>query len=278
MKPQQNPLRIFLATCKWILLLLAASICLVPLYWMVSSSFKFENATWQVPPQFIPYPATLQNYEQLFSGGALRWLLNSIVVAGATTALSLLFSSMAGYAFAKKTFIGRHSLFTIVVLTMILPSQIILIPLFLEVIGMHLFNTYAGLILPFVAYPFGIFLIRQFAVSLPNELLEAAKMDGANEFEVFFRIVLPLLKPALASLSIFCFTATWNEFLWQTVAVNSSSLQTLPVGIAILSQQPDVTNYGLVMAGASFAALPLIILFLSFQKYFTKGLTMGSIK
>ncbi len=267
-----------LTVIKWVILIIATTICLVPLYWMISSSFKLEVATWQVPPQLIPHPATLNNFNQLFSSGAIRWLLNSIIVSLGTTLLSLIFSSMAGYAFAIKIFRGRKILFLTVILTMILPSQIILIPLFLEIVSFHLYNSYWGLILPFVAYPFGIFLIRQFAVSLPAELFEAAKLDGANEFQIFVKIALPLLKPAIAALVIFSFTTTWNEFLWQTVAIDSNSLQTLPVGVAIMSQQASVTNYGLVMAGASFAALPLITIFLVFQKYFTKGLTMGSIK
>ena len=271
-------LSIALSVIKWAILLIATTVCLVPLYWMVSSAFKLETATWQVPPQFIPQPATLENFKQLFSNGAMRWLLNSVIVSLGTTILSLIFSAMSGYAFATKRFRGRKALFLAVILTMILPSQIILIPLFLEIVSMHLYNSYWGLILPFVAYPFGIFLVRQFAVSLPGELFEAAKLDGANEYQIFVKVALPLLKPAIAALVIFSFTTTWNEFLWQTVAINSNSLQTLPVGVAIMSQQAGVTNYGLVMAGATFAALPLISIFLAFQKYFTKGLTMGSIK
>ncbi len=204
-------------------------------------------------------------------------VFNSVFVSTATTVCVVLVSSMAGYSFAKKKFFGNRIIFTILVATIMVPRQILIIPLFQIVGSLNMFNTHLGLIIPALGWPMGLFLMRQFIVTLPSELLDAAKIDGCKEISLFFRIVVPLAKPGIGALAIFTFINSWNDYFWQLLIISSKVLKTLPLGVATF-QEEFTLRYGLQMAGAVIASLPMIIVFLIFQKYFTKGITLGAVK
>lgn len=260
------------------MLILWAVVSLLPLYWMFSSSFKSVTAVVKLPPEWFPVHPTMKNYINLLSQApVLRWIFNSAVVAFAVTGNAMLTCSMAGYALAKKKFPGDKFIFWLCVGTMMVPWQVWIIPLFKIVVRLGWVNTYTGLIVPALACPFGVFLMRQFTQTLPSELIDAGRIDGCGEFGIYWRIILPLSKPALALLGIFIFVASWNNFIWPLIVTSSGSMRTLPVGLTTLQTQFR-TDYGLLMAGSSLAALPVIILFLGFQKYFIKEMTLGAIR
>ncbi|MGB8957269.1 MAG: carbohydrate ABC transporter permease, partial [Tumebacillaceae bacterium] len=189
----------------------------------------------------------------------------------------LLLDTMAGYALAKKRFPGRNLVFWMIIATMMIPGQITLVPLFMMVQNLHLMDTHWALILPDLSMVFGVFLMRQYMLSIPSDLLEAAKIDGASEWKTFWKIVVPLAKPALATLGIFTFMNVWNSFLWPIIVLNNADLYTLPVGLKTLQDQ-NLAVFKLLMSGAAVAAVPMIIVFIAFQKYFIKGLTVGGVK
>jgi len=261
---------------------------LLPLYWMFTGSFKLQTVTMAVPPEFIPIHPTLENWIRLFTGPwpIWRWVLNSAAVSLLTVVLVLIVSSLTGYGFGKKKFPGSNILFFILLSTMFLPNQVMLIPLFLLVRYLHLtstlLGTYFAMAMPMISSPFGIFLIKQFCSTIPDELLDAARIDGASEWQVFTRIVLPLLKPALAALSIFTFNQAWNYFMWHMVLATDKYQYTVPVGVSIISRTPAIgkmlTDIGITMAGGSFGAVFMIGLFIAFQQYFIKGITFGAVK
>lgn len=261
---------------------------LLPMYWMFTGSFKLQTVTMALPPEFFPTHPTLENWTRLFNGPwpIWRWVLNSIAVSLLTVVLVLLVSSLTGYGFGKKKFPGSNTLFFILLSTMFLPNQVMLIPLFLLVRYLHLTSTTLGLYfamaMPMISSPFGIFMIKQFCSTIPDELLDAARIDGASEWQVFTRIVLPLLKPALAALSIFTFNQAWNYFMWHMVLATDKSQYTVPVGVSIISRTPAIgkmlTDIGITMAGGSFGAIFMIGLFIAFQQYFIKGITFGAVK
>lgn len=262
-----------------------ALVYLFPLYWMFSGSLKLQKGFIHIPPEWFPSPPSLGNWRNLFTIRTIhpaRWLGNSIVVAGSTVVLSVSLSALTGYVFAKKQFIGSRSLFFLILATMMLPSQVTMIPLYLLVRKVHLYNTYAGIIIPMIASPFGVFLMRQFMQSVPNDLLDAAKIDGSSEFGVFWRVVVPLAGPALSALSIFTFFNAWNNFMWQLLMASDNTMMTLPVGVAYLSQVPVgdkvLIDQGLLMAGGTFGAIPMIIFFMLFQRYFVQGIMLGAVK
>lgn len=261
-------------------LLALAVASLLPLYWMVSGSFKIQTDAMKAPPEWFPTHPTLHNYRELFLGSkpVVRWFLNSLVVASSVALGAVLTSSLAGYAFGKKTFPGQKLLFWLLLLTMMMPRHITLIPLFILMRKLNWFDTYQGLIVPFIAYPFGIFLIKQFMQTIPNDLLDAGRLDGANEWDLFAQVVLPLSRPAIGALAIFAFVAAWNEYLWQLIIVNEETLQTLPVGVSKLVSGLTSYDLGVAMAGATVAFIPMLIIFLVFQEYFVKGITMGALK
>lgn len=262
----------------YIILSLWALWALLPLLWMVSTSFKEIRAAIKVPPEWFPAHPTAINYQVLFARAPVfRWLLNSGIVAMSHTLSMLLFCSMAGYAFAKKEFPGKQAMFWALLSTMMIPSMVLLVPLFLLVSRMGLINNFGGLILPGLVGAFGVFLMKQFMQTLPSELLDAARIDGASELGVYARVVLPLSKPALAVLGIFSFIGAWNDFLWPLLITQSKMMRTLAVGLATL-QQESMTDYGLLMAGSAVAAIPMIIVFFACQKHFLKGLTIGAVK
>lgn len=260
-----------------IFLVIAALFYIFPFYWIITGSFKVQNVAIQIPPEWFPKHPTFQNYVDLAKSPVLRWTLNSFIVSLGTTVLLCATASMAGYALAKKHFPGRNLLFTIFIAAMCLPKQVIMIPLFTMLAKWKWINTYKALILPACAWPFGIFLMRQFSQTIPTELLEAAKMDGCGEGKMFLRIALPLMKPGIGALAIFTFISAWNDYFMQLILVRSTDMQTLPLGIAAL-QAEFLTDYGMLMAGAAIASIPILLIFIFFQKYFTQGITMGAVK
>lgn len=271
-----------------------------PLYWIVIGSFKTQAAINATTPEWWPTEWVIDNYRKLFSRqvaplfeipipftelviagadvpAALRWLLNTVFMAVAAMILTCATSAMAGYALAKKRFIGRTIMFTLIVCAMALPKQVILIPLLREMASLELYNTIWAVIFPIVGWPFGVFLIKQFAEGIPGEMIESAKIDGASEWKTFSAIALPLIKPGIGALAIFTFISSWNDYFMQLIMLTSTKNLTISLGIAKL-QAENATDFGLIMAGASLAAIPIIIVFLVFQKYFTKGITMGAVK
>ena len=263
----------------WFFLILTTVISLFPMYWLFVNALTPIYASPPLTP--ILWPAfKLDNIQRLLTQGSpyyLRWMLNSLVIAIAVTAWHIVFDSMAGYAFAKRRFPGREVLFWLILSTLMIPPQVTLIPLYLITQGMGLLDSPLAVILPGTAAAFGIFLMRQYIQTLPSELIEAARMDGCSEPRIFFSIILPLCKPAVAALAIFSFVRVWNDFLWPLIAMIKPQNYTLTVGIANM-QGEFMTDFGILFAAAALAALPMIAFFLLFQKYFLEGVRMGAVK
>ncbi|MCD6166756.1 carbohydrate ABC transporter permease [bacterium] len=250
----------------------------LPFLWMLSTSFKPVEQIFVYPPQWIPHPPILDHFRQLFQQvDFLLHFKNSIIIAAGITFVSLFFSSMAGYAFAKLQFPKREKIFALLLATMMIPGQVTMIPVFLILRNLGLLNTYWGLILPASTSVFGIFLVRQFMRSLPSELIESARIDGCSEFRVYWNIMLPQAMPALATLAIFTFMASWNDFLWPLIVMTKESMYTLPVALANLNGQYN-TEWGLLMAGSVVVILPILILFLALQRYFVRGIALTGMK
>jgi len=260
-----------------IILAVLAVLFIFPLYWIITGSLKTAQEINAVRPVWFPLAATLENYARLFQQPAFQWLFNTVVMAVSAMVLTCITASLSGYVLAKKRFIGRNFIFTLMVCAMALPKQVILIPLLKEmsVLGIH--NTLLSVILPTVGWPFGVFLIKQFSEGIPTELLEAARIDGAGEMKTFLNVVVPIIKPGIGALAIFTFISSWNDYFLQLIMLNSKTNLTISLGIAQI-QAEMATDYGLIMAGAALAAVPIIIVFLLFQKYFTQGITMGAVK
>ena len=260
------------------LLMLLALFALFPLVWMLSVSFMHPGEASTLPPPLLPASATFANYRELFErAGMGRYLANSLLVACAITLLSLALNLAAGYAFAKLRFAGRDRLFHTLLTALVIPAQVAMIPLFLIMKWLHLVNSYGGVIVPAMATVFGIFLVRQYARSIPDELLEAARIDGAGEWRIFATIVLPLLKPIVVTLAIFTFLASWNDFMWPLIVLSDAAWQTAPVALAGLSRE-HVQDNELMMAGSVVTVLPVLMLFLALQRYYLEGLLLGSVK
>lgn len=263
----------------YVVLIIGLILLIGPFVWMLLSSFKETAEIRRIPPTFLPQDPTLGNYRDLLARNNFpRYFLNSTVVALIVTAGNIVFASMLGYALAKLSFPGKRLLFGIVLGMLMVPGIATFIPLYVLVANLGLANTYPGLILPFLAGPFGVFLMRQFIRELPDELLDAARVDGAGEYYIFGRIVMPLSLPALATLGILTFLATWNSFLWPLVVAQSDQMYTLPVALALISVGQQTTNYGLLLAGAVIVVVPVLIVFLALQSYFTKGIAMTGFK
>ncbi len=259
-------------------LVLLALISLAPLAWMVSVSFMPTGEASHFPPPLLPSNASLGAYRELFERtGMARNFGNSLLVSLSITLLSLLVNTMAGYAFAKLRFKGRERIFQLLLAALVIPAQVAMLPLFLMMKQLHLVNSYGGVIVPALATVFGIFLVRQYARSIPDELLEAARIDGAGELRIFFQIVLPMLKPVLVTLSIFTFMAAWNDFMWPLIVLTDQEHYTLPVALASLSRE-HIQDVEMMMAGAVITVLPVLLLFLLLQRYYIQGLLLGSVK
>ena len=250
-----------------------------PFLWMLLGSFKTTGELRQVPPTWWPENPTLANYEDLFSRlNFLGYFFNSTVVAVAVTAGNVIFCSMLGYALTKLSFPGQRVLFAVVLGTLMVPGIVTFMPLFVLVANMNLVNTHAGMILPFLAGAFGVFLMRQFIGGIPDELLDAARVDGAGEHYIFWRIVMPLCGPAIATLTILTFLASWNSFLWPLVVATSDRMYTLPVAIALFATGQQETNVALLMAGSVVVIMPVLIVFILLQRHFTQGIAMTGFK
>ena len=251
----------------------------VPFIWMLVGAFRPSSELTDVTPSLLPQHPTLENFSNLFSKlDFATYFFNSAFIAVSVTVANLLFCSMAGYALAKLRFAGRSKIFALVMATLMVPGSVTLVPLFVLMSKLGLVNTYAAVILPFAAGAFGVFLMRQFMMGLPNELLDAARVDGASEWRIFWRIVLPLSKPALATLAIFQFLGSWNNFLWPLVALTEEDKYTLPVALATFAIGQNKADYGLMMAGAVALVAPVIVVFLLLQRHFTQSIAMTGLK
>ena len=258
------------------LLALGAAFALFPLLWMASVSLMQPGEASSYPPPVLPASPTWANYRALFErAGMGGYLLNSLIVAAGVTLTSVAFNVAAGYAFAKLRFAGRESIFRALLAALVIPGQVAMLPLFLLLKQMGLVNTWAGVVVPGMAGVFGIFLVRQYAKSVPDELLEAARIDGAGEWRIFATIVLPLLQPVIVTLAMFAFLGSWNDFMWPLIVLSDGQLYTAPVALASLARE-HVQDSELMMAGSVVTVLPVLLLFLALQRHYLQGLTLGS--
>lgn len=248
-----------------------------PFYWIMTGAFKNPITIKMLPPEFFPMNPSLDSFVKLFKSPTIQWLFNSVFISGVAMLLTCLTASLAGYALAKKRFAGQKFVFAMFICAMALPKQVVLVPLvrLVNMIGLH--NTVWAVILPTVGWPFGVFLMKQFSENIPGELMEAARIDGAGEILTFCRVVLPIIKPGIGALAIFTFINTWNDYFLQLVMLVKKEVMTIGLGVATL-QAEFSTDYGTIMAGAALAAIPIVAIFVLFQKYFTQGITMGAVK
>ncbi|WP_329742213.1 carbohydrate ABC transporter permease [Dyella sp. A6] len=260
------------------LLLGAAAVALFPLLWMLAVSFMPAGTSNALPPPLWPSHPTLDNYRRLFGqAGMGSYLANSLLIAGTITLLSLVFNLLAGYAFAKLRFAGRERLFRVLLGLLVVPAQVAMLPLFLMFKYTGLVDSYVGVVLPGMASVLGIFLVRQYARGLPDELLEAARIDGASELYIFMRIVLPLLRPVVATLAILTFLTAWNDFMWPLIELTDQGHYTLPLGLASMARE-HTEGTEQMMAGSVLTVLPVLALFLAMQRQYLDGLLLGSVK
>jgi len=284
----------------WVVVLILAFLFTFPLYWIITGSFKTPAAINSVTPDWIPKEWVMRNYELLmqkrsaplfnfsipFTGltisgpkvpGALRWLINTVFMSVMSMLITCITSAMAGYVLAKKRFYGGSLIFSLIVCAMALPKQVVLIPLVRLMASMGLYDNIWAVIFPIVGWPFGVFLLKQFAEGIPTEMVEACRIDGASEWRTFTDVMFPMIKPGVGACAIFTFINSWNDYFMQLIMLTSTSNLTISLGIATM-QGEVVVDYGLLMAGSALASVPIIIVFLIFQKYFTKGITMGAVK
>ncbi|WP_200781633.1 carbohydrate ABC transporter permease [Enterococcus faecium] len=249
-----------------------------PFLWLIISSFKHEKDIISFPPRIFADSYTLDNYIKVWTTiPLLDYIKNTVIFAGGTVITSVFFDSLAGYAFARMRFKGKSVLFYFVLLTMMIPFQVFMIPLFIEVNLLGMLDTYAGLIIPRMTTAFGIFMMRSFFITLPDSLEEAARIDGLSEFNIFLKIMLPLSKPTLLSLGIFTLMNSWNDLLYPLILTSSSKMRTLPAGSALFTGQ-NISFYGPVMAGTVISMLPLLVVYIFAQKYFVQGTAMSGMK
>lgn len=259
-------------------LLAGAALALLPMLWMVSASLMQTGEASTYPPRLFPRAVTFEHYRDLFTRLDLgRAFLNSAIVSVSVTLLSIVVNSMAGYALAKFRFRGRDRLFTVLSAGLVVPVQVSMLPLFLLFKAMGLINSYWAVIIPGMSSIFGIFLIRQYVLALPDDLLDAARIDGAGEFRIYRSVVLPIITPILATFAIFTFLSTWNDFMWPLIVLSDGSMYTLPVALANLVGE-HVQDTELMMAGSVLTVLPVLLTFLFLQRYYVQGITAGSIK
>lgn len=274
--------------------ILLAVFFLFPLYWIITGSFKEKAEIIAKVPTFWPKEWVMTNYETLMSKrsapvfeifgikgpsapAALRWLINTVFMSVTGMLFTCITAAMAGYVLAKKRFYGRGLLFSLIVCAMALPKQVILIPLVREMSALKLYNNIWAVILPVAGWPFGVFLLKQFAEGVPGEMIEACRIDGAGEVRTFTDVVFPMIKPGVGACAIFTFINSWNDYFLQLVMLMDTDQLTISLGIATMQGENSI-DFGLLMAGCALASVPIIIVFLIFQKYFTKGITMGAVK
>ncbi|WP_102264519.1 carbohydrate ABC transporter permease [Mesobacillus jeotgali] len=267
-------------TQQWvvgIILAIGGILVSLPFVWMILSAFKPESEVMALTPTLFPQEWTIGNFHNLFVNMNFGLYLKNTIIVVLWSFVGLFLNAMAGYAFAKFEFKGRNQLFFMVLATMMIPGQVTMIPVYLILNQMQLANTMAGIVLPGLVGAFGIFLFRQFMTTIPDELLEAARLDGASELRVFWQIVLPMTKPILAVQGILTFIAGWNSFLWPLIIANDESLYTLSVGLQLLKGQYG-GNFALQMAGSTFMVVPIVIIFIIFQKHIIDGYTISGMK
>ncbi len=251
---------------------------LLPIIWMVSTSLKPLNRVFDLPIQWIPRPPQWHNYPEAWSQFPFaRYFVNSFIVSASVTALNVFLAGLAGYSLAKYRYFGQRALFIAILSTLMLPIEVLMVPTFLIVKALGWLNTYQGLIIPVVADAFGIFLMRQFMLGLPDSLVEAARIDGASELGTYFRIVVPLIWPAVLTLCIFTWRETWDAFVWPFIIITDDSLRTVPIGLQRFQEQ-YVTTYNSVMAISTIAMVPMILLFFFFQRAFIRGIALSGLK
>jgi len=261
------------------LLLLGAAVMLLPFLWMLLSSFKTPVEIIRTPPTFWPENPTLAAFSTVLTRAPFfTWMRNSLVVAVAVTALVLFTSSLTGYIFAKFDFPGKQALFVLVLVTMMVPFQVVMIPTYLIVARLHLLNTLWALVIPSAVSAFGVYLCKQFIEGIPTDLIEAARIDGAGELRIFLTIIIPLIRPTLAALGIFTFMASWNNYLWPLIAINDEHKMTIPLALAYFTTSHHGARWDLVMAATTLMVIPVIIVFLFFQREFIRGLALTGLK
>lgn len=261
-----------------LLLIVGAVATMIPLLWMLSASFMHPGEATAFPPRLLPSRVTMENYQALFTRLNLgKAFFNSMLIAVIATLCSLLFNSMAGYAFAKLHFRGRDRIFAFLIAALAIPAQVAMLPLFLMLKSMGLINTYFAAILPGMATIYGIFLVRQFMVSVPDDLIHAARIDGAGEWRIYWSIILPLARPVLATLAIFTFMNAWNDFMWPLIVLTDDDKYTLPVAVANLVGE-HAQDLELMMASSVVTVIPVLLLFFMLQRYYIAGLMAGSVK
>lgn len=259
-------------------LAVVALVTLAPLLWMLSISLMPAGDANVFPPRLWPRQVTLQHYVELFARlDVARYALNSAALSVSVTIISVFINGMAGYAFAKFHFTGRDSLYRTLLGALVVPAQVAMLPLFLLMKALGFVNSYVGVMIPGMASIFGIFLVRQYALSVPDDLLDAARMDGASEFRIFRSVVLPVIAPILITLGVFTFMGTWNDFMWPLIVLSQEEKYTLPVALATLSLE-HVQDTELMMAGAVLTILPVLIVFIALQRFYLEGITAGSVK
>ncbi|MFJ8593900.1 carbohydrate ABC transporter permease [Streptomyces sp. NPDC093598] len=251
---------------------------LLPVIWMLFASFRPEQDIVTNPPTLFPRALTLANYREIWHAIPFAELYrNTIVFAGSVTVISLCFDSMAAYALARLEFKGRNAVFVVILVMLMLPFQITLVPLYDLLNNLHLVNTFTGMIVPRATNAFGIFFMRQFFLSLPRDMEEAARIDGASEWRIYWQVILPLARPALLTLGLFHFQYNWNDLLWPLIMTSDNSHATIPAGLSLFMGQ-HVTQYGMLMAGAVLSLLPVILMFLLIQRSFVQGIATTGIK
>jgi multiple sugar transport system permease protein len=277
-KHSQKPIYYVKRSLIYLALVVSSVIMVIPFYWTVGTSLKLEEHIFDNPPQWIPSPLTFMHYVNVLTRIPFpRYFLNSVIVTFSIVFAQVFLNTLAAYAFAKLRFPGRDKIFFILLLGLMVPFQVNIIPMYKIMTILKFTDTYAALIAPSLTSIFGIFLMRQFMMSIPDEILDSARVDGCNEFGVFWRIMLPLCLPGVATLVIFTFMGAWNDFLWPRIVTNSEAMFTLPVGLAQL-QAKNTSNQGQIMTGTVLTALPMIIVFLVMQRRFIEGMTAGAVK
>jgi multiple sugar transport system permease protein len=270
--------RLVKACAAYLVLTVFAVIAIGPFIYLLSPSFRKSVELFSYPPQWIPHSFYTANFGFVLNDTSyLRWALNTLIFATAVTVITLVLDTLAGYAFARLRFPGRTFLFALVVSTMMIPAAVVIAPLYITISHLGMVNTFPGMILPMVVSPLGVFMMRQFISTLPEGLVEAARLDGASEWQIFSKIVLPLIKPAIVVLGIFTFMFQWVNFLWPLVSTTTDDMKTLTVGIASLQGQ-FVTDWGIISAAAVMTMVPVTIIFLIFQRWFVQASMAGALK
>lgn len=277
-KKKRNYKNILLGIPVNIILLILALIVLIPVIWLTFSAFKMEKEIISWPPTFVPQSFTLENFANVQKRiNIVRYILNSTIYAGVTTALAVIVNSMAGFAYAFYDFKGKSAAFLLTLATMMVPFQVIMVPLFLVVFKMGMYDSYLGLIIPRVAVAGSIFMMRAAFSGIPKELAEAARIDGLSEFKIFWKIMLPQVKPAIITLVILSVNGSWNDLLWLMIVTSSTEMRTLANGLALFVGQNTI-EYGAAFAGAFISLLPMFVLYLFGQKYFVEGMASSGLK